>query len=42
MENLCAFIWRHLAPDLKGLAKIAVYRDSNGEACVYRGPGTAA
>jgi 6-pyruvoyltetrahydropterin/6-carboxytetrahydropterin synthase len=38
LENLTAWIWKRLAPDLKGLAKITVYRDSNGEACVYRGP----
>jgi 6-pyruvoyltetrahydropterin/6-carboxytetrahydropterin synthase len=42
MENLCAYIWGHLASNLKGLAKVTVYRDSNGESCVYRGPGKAA
>jgi len=39
LENLSAWIWRQLAPDLKGLAKVAVYRDGSGDACVYRGPG---
>ena len=31
LENLTAWIWQQLSPDLKGLAKITVYRDSNGE-----------
>ena len=42
LENLSAWIWRRLAPDIKGLAKVAVYRDGNGDACVYHGPGKAA
>jgi 6-pyruvoyltetrahydropterin/6-carboxytetrahydropterin synthase len=36
MENLCIFIWRKLAPETPGLARVAVYRDSSGDACVYR------
>jgi 6-pyruvoyltetrahydropterin/6-carboxytetrahydropterin synthase len=42
LENLSVWIWRRLAPNLKGLAKIAVCRDGNGDACVYHGPGKAA
>lgn len=38
MENLCAWIWRRLAPDLPGLRKIVVHRDSAGESCAYWGP----
>jgi 6-pyruvoyltetrahydropterin/6-carboxytetrahydropterin synthase len=37
MENLCIFIWRKLAPEVAGLARVAVYRDSGGDACVYFG-----
>lgn len=37
LENLSAWIWRQLASDLKGLAKVAVYRDGSGDACIYRG-----
>ncbi|HVY12743.1 MAG TPA: 6-carboxytetrahydropterin synthase [Alphaproteobacteria bacterium] len=37
MENLCAWIWKKLAPRFPGLAKVAVHRDSCGEACVYSG-----
>jgi 6-pyruvoyltetrahydropterin/6-carboxytetrahydropterin synthase len=42
LENLSAWIWQKLAPDIKSLAKVAVYRDSNGDACVYYGPERAA
>jgi 6-pyruvoyltetrahydropterin/6-carboxytetrahydropterin synthase len=42
LENLSAFIWRALAPQIPNLAKVAVYRDGNGDACVYRGPDQAA
>jgi 6-pyruvoyltetrahydropterin/6-carboxytetrahydropterin synthase len=38
LENLCVFIWRRLAPETPGLVSVAVYRDSSGDACVYRGP----
>jgi 6-pyruvoyltetrahydropterin/6-carboxytetrahydropterin synthase len=38
MENLCLFIWRRLAPDTPGLARVAVYRDSSGDACVLLEP----
>jgi 6-pyruvoyltetrahydropterin/6-carboxytetrahydropterin synthase len=37
MENLCAWIWRKLAPTVPRLARVTVYRDSSGDACTYRG-----
>ncbi|HEY0413336.1 MAG TPA: 6-carboxytetrahydropterin synthase [Allosphingosinicella sp.] len=37
MENLAAWIWRRLAPDLPGLARVTVHRDSSGDACSYFG-----
>jgi 6-pyruvoyltetrahydropterin/6-carboxytetrahydropterin synthase len=37
LENICAYIWRAIAPDVPGLTEVAVYRDSCGEGCVYRG-----
>lgn len=33
LENLCAFIWRALAPHLTGLSRVTVSRDSRGDAC---------
>jgi 6-pyruvoyltetrahydropterin/6-carboxytetrahydropterin synthase len=38
LENLSAWIWKNLTPKIKDLSKVAVYRDSSGDACVYRGP----
>jgi 6-pyruvoyltetrahydropterin/6-carboxytetrahydropterin synthase len=38
MENLCAWIWRRLAPAVPALARVTVYRDSSGDTCVYFGP----
>lgn len=38
MENLCAWIWRKLAPSIANLTRVAVYRDSSGETCIYYGP----
>lgn len=38
MENLCAWIWQRLAPEFSGLCRVAVYRDSSGDACLYHGP----
>lgn len=38
MENLCAWIWRKLTPTIGNLARVAVYRDSSGDACFYYGP----
>nr|WP_309397321.1 6-carboxytetrahydropterin synthase [Pandoraea sp.] len=33
LENLCAFIWRALAPNLSGLSRVTVSRDARGDAC---------
>lgn len=38
MENLCAWIWRKLTPTIENLTRVAVYRDSSGETCIYYGP----
>jgi 6-pyruvoyltetrahydropterin/6-carboxytetrahydropterin synthase len=38
MENLCLWIWQRLHPRLPALVRVTVYRDSNGETCVYYGP----
>ncbi len=38
MENLCAYIWRHLAPKFPALHRVGVFRDSSGDACLYHGP----
>ena len=38
LENLCAWIWRRLAPRFPSLARVTVRRDSSGQACVYSGP----
>jgi 6-pyruvoyltetrahydropterin/6-carboxytetrahydropterin synthase len=34
LENLCAFIWRVLAPSLPGLALVRVWRESIGDSCM--------
>jgi 6-pyruvoyltetrahydropterin/6-carboxytetrahydropterin synthase len=36
LENLCAFVWRQLAPALPGLAAVRVWRDSVGDSCTLR------
>ena len=36
LENLCAFIWRNLAPGFPGLASVRVWRDSVGDGCTLR------
>lgn len=41
LENLSVWIWKELTPSLKGLRKVAVYRDGSGDACVYYGPDKA-
>jgi 6-pyruvoyltetrahydropterin/6-carboxytetrahydropterin synthase len=33
LENLCAFIWRALAPTLPGLTLVRVWRESIGDSC---------
>ena len=38
LENLCAWIWRKLAPDIAHLYRVTVYRDSTYDACSYYGP----
>ncbi len=37
LENLCAFIWRELAPALPALAAVRVWRESIGDSCTLRG-----
>ncbi|HEY2132928.1 MAG TPA: 6-carboxytetrahydropterin synthase [Acetobacteraceae bacterium] len=38
LENLSAWIWRHLAGSCAGLFRVTVFRDSEGDACSYFGP----
>ncbi len=38
LENLAAWIWRTLTPDVAGLARVTVFRDSRCESCSYFGP----
>ena len=38
MEHLAAWIWRTVAPYCPGLARVAVYRDSSRDTCIYFGP----
>jgi 6-pyruvoyltetrahydropterin/6-carboxytetrahydropterin synthase len=38
MENLCAWIWRRLAPTCPALHRVTVARASNGDCCSYFGP----
>lgn len=38
LENLAAFIWRALEPELPGLARVTVMREASGDACSYAGP----
>ena len=33
LENLCAFIWRGLEPDLPSLCQVRVWREAMGDAC---------
>ena len=39
LENSSAWIWRRLEAKCPGLCKVAVYRDSEGDACTYYGTG---
>ncbi|HEY2337589.1 MAG TPA: 6-carboxytetrahydropterin synthase [Burkholderiales bacterium] len=41
LENLCAWIWRRLAPRLPVLSAVRVSRESAGQSCVYTGPRSA-
>ena len=38
MENLALWIWTKVAPRCTGLAKVTVFRDSEGDTCSYYGP----
>ncbi len=38
LENLSAWIWRHVAPAAPGLTRVTVHRDSLDESCSYFGP----
>ncbi len=38
LENLAAWIWRRLAARTDKLARVRVFRESTGDACVYIGP----
>lgn len=37
MENLALWIWRHLVPEVAGLCRVSIHRDSLGESCTYQG-----
>ena len=41
LENLASWIWHRLEGDCAGLARVSVYRDSEGDACSYFGPRRA-
>ena len=41
LENIAAWIWRRARDVLPALSRVAVRRDSCGEACTYEGPETA-
>jgi 6-pyruvoyltetrahydropterin/6-carboxytetrahydropterin synthase len=36
LENIAAWIYRELAGELPGLARVTVRRDSSGESATYR------
>lgn len=36
LENLCAFIWRALAPQVQGLTAVRVWRQGIGDSCCLR------
>jgi len=38
LENLCAFIWRALAPDFDGLERVRVWREALGDSCTLGRP----
>ncbi|MDR4305070.1 6-carboxytetrahydropterin synthase [Chelatococcus sambhunathii] len=38
LENLSVWIWRTVSTTCPGLAKVTVFRDSEGDACSYFGP----
>jgi 6-pyruvoyltetrahydropterin/6-carboxytetrahydropterin synthase len=40
LENIALWLWERLAPRFSTLARVTVRRDSCGQSCTYRGPGT--
>jgi 6-pyruvoyltetrahydropterin/6-carboxytetrahydropterin synthase len=38
LENLAAFLWRHIAPRCPTLCRITIFRDSTGDQCAFFGP----
>lgn len=42
MENLCAYIWRRLKPEIPALCRVAVLRDSTADRVTYFGEQEAA
>ena len=38
LENLCAYIWRALAPSLPGLSAVRVWREGMGDSCTLTQP----
>jgi 6-pyruvoyltetrahydropterin/6-carboxytetrahydropterin synthase len=36
LENLCAFIWQQLKPQVPGLSAVMIERHAIGDKCVYR------
>jgi 6-pyruvoyltetrahydropterin/6-carboxytetrahydropterin synthase len=36
LENLCAFIWKELKPNVPGLSAVTVERHALGDKCTYR------
>lgn len=38
LENLCAWLWRRLAGQLPGLARVTIARESVGQRCTLSGP----
>ncbi len=35
LENIAVWLWERLSPTLPGLSKVAVWRDSCGQRCIY-------
>ncbi len=36
LENLAAFVWRAVAPELPGLVQVRIWRDGIGDSCTLR------
>ena len=41
LENLAAWIWQALQPEIPGLVRVTVLREASGDACSYVGPDAA-